>query len=123
MLSRVYPEDVTNIKESVDRLYKEKEAVSFKYRFKPKGEEKYKWILERMYPIIGEKEEDITITGVISDITDTVSSKEELSEQQKELSFILENIDQVIYLNVLEKGKMVAKYVSSNFKKFYGFDY
>lgn len=123
LLERIHPEDIEKIKESVDKLLSKRKAVSFKYRFKPKGEKRYKWILERMYPIIGEKENDITITGVISDITDTVKSKEELTEQQKELSFILENIDQVIYLNALENGKMVPKYVSSNFKKFYGFNY
>jgi PAS domain S-box-containing protein len=123
LLERIHQNDLQVIKSSVDRLLSDKKPVSFKYRFKPKGEEKYKWILERMYPIIGEKEKDITITGVISDITDTVSSKEELTEQQKELSFILENIDQVIYLNVIENGKMVSKYVSSNFKKFYGFEF
>lgn len=122
LIERIHKEDLQTIKNSVEKLLSNKKPVSFKYRFKPKGEERYKWILERMYPIVGKKEDDIAITGVITDITDTVKSKEELTEQQKELSFILENIDQVIYLNVLENGKMVSKYVSSNFKKFYGFN-
>jgi len=107
-------------KDDVERLHKEAVKVtplqkeySFTYRFFNKLIDKYVWIEETTISIYRENGKKSAIFGTAKDVTEKI-------ERERQLAFILDNVDECIYnVKFTSKGKKLT-FISPHIKKLTG---
>jgi PAS domain S-box-containing protein len=113
ILEYFHPEDVKNLIEKAKSISKKERKHTFKYRFFNNKKKRYIWIEETIVASYRKNGEKAAIFGTAKDITEEV-------EKEKQLSFILENIDECLYnVKFTPKGKVLG-FVSPSIKRMTG---
>lgn len=113
ILEYFHPDDVKGILKNVKNSLKEKKENTFTYRFFNKKIDKYIWIEETIIATYSKNGKKSAFFGSAKDVTEKV-------EKEKQLSFVLENIDECLFnIKFTEKGKILS-FVSPHIKNMTG---
>ena len=113
ILEYIHPDDVNNIIEKANEISKKEKKLTLKYRFFNKRKKEYVWIEETIVASYRKNGKRAAIFGSAKDITEEI-------EKEKQLSFVLENIEECIYnIKFTEQGKKL-NFVSPFIEKIIG---
>ena len=113
LFEHFHPEELEKLIEEAKKMNKDHKQWSFTYRFYHKKLKKYVWIEETIVPIYNNKGKKTGLLGTARDV-----SKNRIREKQ--LSFILENIDECIYNVRFEKEGKELNFISKQIKDITG---
>lgn len=121
MIQQCHPDDVQHVLDAVNMIRREKKPATFRYRFKHLKTGEYRWIEEQLFPRYDENGKHFANFGVTRDITSEQQALAALSESEKALSLVLNNIGDVIYhVDFLPDGKKEVRFVSENIENVLG---
>ncbi|MEM7549444.1 MAG: PAS domain S-box protein [Bacteroidota bacterium] len=116
--SRIHPEDVGHLKESIDSVIKNKKRKGLiRYRYKHSNEQ-YIWLESLLRPKYNKQGELETLISVARDITQIVEQEELLKKNEELYRFLTENSSDVISLYD-EKSNL--KYISPSCQNLLGY--
>jgi PAS domain S-box-containing protein len=97
MLRYVHPDDVSSVKETVDRLLQERKPQTFYYRFKHKRKQEYIWIEERVFPKYDERGRHVANFGITRDITEIKEAELSLKRNEERFRMLAENAQDIVF--------------------------
>ncbi|MBI2279788.1 MAG: PAS domain S-box protein [Bacteroidetes bacterium] len=108
-----HPQDLENLRKKVSEQKSEKKPQTLIYRFYNKKQKKYVWIEEILVNIFSGTGERTGVFGTAKDITDKI-------ETEKNLKFILENINECIYNVKFTETEKILTYISPQIEQLLG---
>ncbi|MCB0400604.1 MAG: PAS domain S-box protein [Flavobacteriales bacterium] len=113
IIEHFHPEEIDKLIEESKKIKKGTENWSATYRFYHKKKKNYVWIEENIITVFDPKGKKKFLFGTARDVTQKIN-------QQRQLEFILENIEYCIYnVKFSEKGKTL-NYISNTVKNITG---
>lgn len=113
IIEHFHPEEIDKLLEESKKIKKGSEKWNATYRFYHKKLGKYVWIDENIVTVFDDDGNRKLLFGTARDVTQKVS-------QQRQLEFILENIDYCIYNVKFGKDGKILSYISDNVKDLTG---
>lgn len=113
LFEHFHPEEIDDLVEATKKIGEEKKEWNFTYRFYHKHKKQYVWINETIIPEFDNKGKKTGLLGTAKDVTDS-------KNKDKQLEFILENIEECIYNVKFNNGEKKLNFVSNTIQKITG---
>jgi PAS domain S-box-containing protein len=116
-----HPDDHESIKQTTKKILSEKKPGVFKYRFRNLETGEWRNIEEKVYPRYNEKGQHIGNFGITRDLTDEFKTTRALSQSEKALAMVLNNIGDLIYhVDFFPDRTKAVRFVSENIEQIIG---
>ncbi len=86
--SLIHPDDRSSVASLTNQMFRERTAVTRRYRLRHKRTDRYRWVEDRVVPRVEPTSGHVMLFGVARDITDTVLVTEALANKTQELETI-----------------------------------
>jgi two-component system, cell cycle sensor histidine kinase and response regulator CckA len=81
--SLIHPDDLSSVASLTRRMFRERTAVTRRYRIRYEPTDSYRWVDDRVVPQIGPDGAQVTLFGVVRDITETVLAEQALKHREE----------------------------------------
>ena len=81
----IHPDDVSKVQEDTETVINGKKNVVRYYRLKHKQTDKYRWMEDRITPVLDDNNNVVSFFGIAYDITERKKNEEKLKNKVKEL--------------------------------------
>jgi PAS domain S-box-containing protein len=124
LVNRIHPDDFNTIKTSLEILARDRQPITYIYRFLHGEKNEYVWLEETICPQINAENEYKGNLGIIRDVTARIEAIAESRKSRESFKMFLDQIDEVIYHFdfTLPKGEQLL-YVSRKIEELLGVPY
>lgn len=121
LMDYCHPDDRDGVRATTKKLLEEKKPGIYKYRFRHLETGEWRNIEEKVYPRYDENGRHIGNFGITRDVTEEYRTNRALSQSEKALSMVLNNIGDLIYhVDFFSDRTKLVRFVSENIEQIIG---